>query len=32
MMTDDGVRAQRTKSKAHEFIAFISEPFDTAKP
>lgn len=28
MMTDNGVRAQRTKSKGHEFMAFISGPFD----
>lgn len=28
MMTDSGVRAQRTKPKGHEFIAFISGAFD----
>lgn len=27
MMTDAGVRAQRTKLKGHEFMAFISGPF-----
>lgn len=27
MMTDNGVRAQRTKPKGHEFMAFISGPF-----
>jgi hypothetical protein len=28
MMTDNEVRAQRAKPKGHEFIAFISGPFD----
>lgn len=28
MMTDEGVRSQRTKPKGHEFMAFISGPFD----
>ncbi|MBA2336800.1 MAG: hypothetical protein H0V96_03405 [Acidimicrobiia bacterium] len=28
MMTDNGVKAQRTKPKGHEFMAFISGPFD----
>jgi hypothetical protein len=28
MMTDNGVKAQRTKPKGHELMAFISGPFD----
>jgi hypothetical protein len=28
MMTENGVKAQRTKPKGHEFMAFISGPFD----
>jgi hypothetical protein len=31
MMTDSGVRAQRTKPKCYEFIAFNSGPFDVNK-
>jgi hypothetical protein len=31
MMTENGAKAQRTKSKGREFMEFISGPFDRAE-